>query len=85
MVRANGANTNTEIRPPLSPHPPAQRSRVNAPFPAAGGGLGCPLARGPAQGTREPLKGGQARTAVTHGSCAHPTRSRAALPFTRPR
>jgi hypothetical protein len=48
MVRANGANTNTEIRPLLSPHPPAQCT-----LPAAGGGLGCPLAWGPAQGTRD--------------------------------
>src|ERR1700677_855978 len=59
MVRANGANTNTEIRPLLSPHPPAQRSRVNAPFPAAGGGLGGPLARGPAQGTRDRSRAGR--------------------------
>ena len=27
MVRANGANTNAEIRAPLSPHPPAQNRR----------------------------------------------------------
>jgi hypothetical protein len=52
MVRANGANTNSEIRTFFctffSPHPPAQRPTFNAPFPAAGGGLGCPLAWGPA-------------------------------------
>ena len=40
MVRANGANTNTEIRALFSPHPPARRSTFNAPFPAAGGGIG---------------------------------------------
>ena len=63
MVRANGANTNTEIRALFSPHPPPQKPTFNAPFPAAGGGLGCPLAWGPAQGTREPPKAG------TRGRC----------------
>jgi hypothetical protein len=44
MVRANGANTNSEIRTFFSPHPPPQKPTFNAPFPAARGGLGCSLA-----------------------------------------
>jgi hypothetical protein len=63
MVRANGANTNSEIRTFVralfSPHPPPQKPTFNASFPAAGGGLGCSLARGPAQGTREPPTAGR--------------------------
>jgi hypothetical protein len=59
MVRVSGANTNTEICPPLSPHSPAQRPTFNAPFPAAGGGLGCPLAWGPAQGTPDGRRAGR--------------------------
>ena len=52
MVQANRANRNTKIQTPLSCPPPARRSRFNAPFPAAGGGLGCALAIGPARGTQ---------------------------------
>ena len=52
MVRANCANTNAEIHAPLSSHPQARRSRFNAPSPAAGGGTGCALALGPAEGGR---------------------------------
>ena len=70
MVRANGANTNTEIRALFSPHPPARRSRFNAPSPATGGGIGClPLAARPAQGAREG-RAGEGR--ASRGSCAHP-------------
>jgi hypothetical protein len=63
MVRANGANTNAEIHAPLSSHPQVRRSRFNAPFPAAVGGMRCALARGPAEGTRDEQRGGQARAA----------------------
>ena len=56
MVGANGANTNTKSRP-SSFRPQARESRFNAPFPAAGGGMGCPLAQGPAEGTRAGLVG----------------------------
>ena len=52
MVRANCANTNAEIHAPLASHPQARRSRLNAPSPAAGGGTGCALALGPAEGGR---------------------------------
>jgi hypothetical protein len=52
MVRANCANTNTKIHAPLSSHPQARRSMFNAPSPAAGGGTGCALALGPAEGGR---------------------------------
>jgi len=52
MVRANCANTNAEIHAPLSSHPQARRSTFNAPSPAAGGGTGCALAPGPAEGGR---------------------------------
>ena len=52
MVRANCANTNAEIHAPLSSHPQARRSTFNAPSPAAGGGTGCALALGPAEGGR---------------------------------
>jgi hypothetical protein len=71
MVRANGANTNSEIRTFFSLHPPAQRPTFNAPFPAAEGGLGCPLASGQrrAHGSRRPRAGGGR---ASRGSCAHP-------------
>jgi hypothetical protein len=75
MVRANGANTNSEIRTFFrtffSPHPPAQRPTFNAPFPAAGGGLGCSLASGQrrARGSRR-RRAGERR--ASRGSCAHP-------------
>jgi hypothetical protein len=52
MVRANCANTNAKIHAPLSSHPQARRSMFNAPSPAAGGGTGCALALGPAEGGR---------------------------------
>jgi hypothetical protein len=70
MVRANGANANSEIRTFFrtffSPHPPAQTPTFNAPFPAAGGGLGCALAIGPARGARR-LGGRVRRCAPSKG------------------
>jgi hypothetical protein len=72
MVRANGANTNTEIRALFS-HPLRQpkKATFNAPFPAAGGGLGCSLASGQrrARGTGRG-RAGEGR--ASRGSCAHP-------------
>jgi hypothetical protein len=65
MVRANGANTNAEIHGPLSSHPQARRPSFNAPSPAAGGGTGCALAPGPAEGTRAGLVGA-ARASLAH-------------------
>jgi len=67
MVRATRANTNTEIHAPLPSHPQAQRSRFNAPFPAAGGGTGCALALGPAEGTRAARRAGGAARAPPAG------------------
>jgi hypothetical protein len=52
MVRANCANRNAKIHAPLSSHPQARRSMFNALSPAAGGGTGCALALGPAEGGR---------------------------------
>jgi hypothetical protein len=52
MVRANCANRNAKIHAPLSSDPQARRSTFNAPSPAAGGGTGCALALGPAEGGR---------------------------------
>jgi hypothetical protein len=50
MVRANCANRNAEIHAPLSSYRQAQRSTFNAHSPASGGGTGCALALGPAEG-----------------------------------
>ena len=67
MVRANCANTNTEIRSLLSPHPPAAMH-----LPVRGRRIG--VARWPRgdqrRATRDRSRGGQARTALTRGSCA---------------
>jgi hypothetical protein len=69
MVRANCANTNAEIHAPPSSHPQARRSTFNAPFPAAGGGTGCALALGPAEGTGAARRaGGVARAHVLRAS-----------------
>ena len=59
MVRANRANTKHRNSHPSFMPPPARRSTFNAPFPAAGGGLGCALAIGPAKGAQSP--GGRER------------------------
>jgi hypothetical protein len=53
MVRANCANTNAENPRPSFIPSASRRPTFNAPFPAAGGGMGCPLALGPAEGTRD--------------------------------
>ena len=77
MVRANCANTNAEIHAPLSSHPQARRSTFNAPSPAAGGGTGCALALGPAEGGRA---WGALRARI---SCAHPRDARLRRSLTR--
>jgi hypothetical protein len=59
MVRANCANRNAKIHAPLSSDPRARRSTFNAPSPAAGGGMGCPLAPGPAEGARDGRRAGR--------------------------
>jgi hypothetical protein len=69
MVRANGANTNTEIRALFSPHPPARRSRFNAPSPATGGGIGCRWRLGQ---RRARGRAGRARAALRASPGAHP-------------
>jgi hypothetical protein len=73
MVRANCANTNAEIHAPLSSHPQARKSTFNAPSPAAGGGMGCPLALGQRRAR------GLGRRWRAHMSCAHPLDGTATL------
>jgi hypothetical protein len=52
MVQANRANRNTKIQTPLScPGQPEDRGSMH-PSRAAGGGLGCALAIGPARATQ---------------------------------
>ena len=46
------ARTETPKFAPLPSHPQVRRSTFNAPSPAAGGGTGCALAPGPAEGGR---------------------------------
>jgi hypothetical protein len=53
MVRANGANTNVEIHAALSFHPPARRSRFNAPS-AARKAERLPAGPGPAEARGRP-------------------------------
>jgi hypothetical protein len=79
MVRANCANTNAEIHAPLSSHPQARKSTFNAPSPAAGGGMGCPLALGQRR-ARGPGRLGRRCARVAR---AHPLDGAAALALTR--
>jgi hypothetical protein len=81
MVRGNGANTNTEIRALLSPHPLPRRSRFNAPSPAHGRRDWLPLAARPALGAGR-AEGGQARAACAR-LLARILQTGAALPLTR--
>jgi hypothetical protein len=73
MVRANCANTNAEIHATLSSDPQARRSMFNALSPAAGGGTGCALALGPAEGGR--AWGRSARVSDAHPRDARLRRS----------
>jgi hypothetical protein len=59
MVRANGANTNTENHAPLSSDPQARRLTFNAPslLREAGGGMRCALASLGQRRARGPRRG----------------------------
>ena len=63
-------------RPSFMP-PQVRRLRFNAPFPAAGGGMGCPLASRPAKGARAGL-GGCARCPLRGSPDGAALRSRTA-------
>ena len=76
MVRANCAKTNAKINAPLSSYPQVRRSRFNAPCPAAGGGMRCALAPGPAEGAGR-AEGGQARVALRATPARIPRRAAA--------